>query len=173
MRLFVAIEIPEEIKAPLEAWADRAVAPPEWRIVPSEKRHITLAFLGEVADQDLRGLRIALDEVRLAPMDLRVFGYGGFPDEEAARVFWAGLDGDITQLKELAYAVTLTVQTFAPKIAARRFVPHITLARTDEPQAIGKLSPIDTKIWTADTFCLVESSQTPEGTVYTTLQRYG
>ena len=47
LRLFVALELPEEITAPLARWAGDAFGGhPDLRLVRPESLHVTLAFLG-------------------------------------------------------------------------------------------------------------------------------
>ena len=51
MRLFVALELPAEVRTALAAWGDGA-APAVMRRTPAENLHVTLAFLGARAAAD-------------------------------------------------------------------------------------------------------------------------
>src|SRR5947209_6853018 len=44
-RLFVALELPAEIRAALASWRPRVAG---WRLLPDEALHVTLCFLGWV-----------------------------------------------------------------------------------------------------------------------------
>lgn len=91
-RLFVAIAPPQRAVVALAA----GIAPlhdvpgaPRW--IPPERWHLTLAFLGEVAEPPM--LRPALGSVaaRTAPIALRLDGAGTFPARGAPRVCWIGV----------------------------------------------------------------------------------
>jgi len=83
VRLFVALEIPPAVRENLAALIRdlRAIAPqPKW--VRAENLHITLKFIGEVADTKLEAIRQALGKVRSeAPVTLDFRGLGFFPNE--------------------------------------------------------------------------------------------
>ena len=50
-RLFVALDLPEQVRAGIAAWGRRALADPALRPVGPESLHITLAFLGYAAGE--------------------------------------------------------------------------------------------------------------------------
>jgi RNA 2',3'-cyclic 3'-phosphodiesterase len=52
-RLFVALDLPESVRAGIVAWGRRALADPALRPVRRESLHITLAFLGWVAEKEI------------------------------------------------------------------------------------------------------------------------
>jgi RNA 2',3'-cyclic 3'-phosphodiesterase len=60
VRLFVALELPEAATTALAAFRD-AADPAIWRPVPDEAIHITLAFLGNRPDEDVRTVSAVLD----------------------------------------------------------------------------------------------------------------
>lgn len=94
MRLFVAIVPPSAALAELAA----AVAPlraarPELRWTGPADWHLTLAFLGEVADRVLPDLSVRLERAaRRHPVtELAVHGAGAFPRPSRASVLWAAI----------------------------------------------------------------------------------
>ncbi|MFN2572563.1 MAG: RNA 2',3'-cyclic phosphodiesterase [Gemmatimonadales bacterium] len=101
--------------------------------VRAENIHLSLKFLGEVADtresQLCNALRRAAggrDESR--PLTLQITGFGVFPDYRRPHVVWAGVTPE-PALELLQHTVA---QTFAPlgfPTEARTFRPHVTLAR--------------------------------------------
>ncbi|WP_449064672.1 RNA 2',3'-cyclic phosphodiesterase [Planomonospora algeriensis] len=96
MRLFVALLPPRPVRDELA----RALAPhhghwPQLRWTDPDNWHLTLAFLGEVAEELLPALqtRLARAASRYEPMALAFAGAGAFPSARRSRVFWAGLHG--------------------------------------------------------------------------------
>lgn len=96
-RLFVGIEPGEAARAALSGAlpALRAVSPSsKW--VAEENLHLTVAFLGSVADEGIGPLREALDRAAAghAPVALRLAGGGAFGSRGRPRVLWAGVAGE-------------------------------------------------------------------------------
>ena len=93
MRLFVALEIPSEVRENLaELLKSLRAVSPQIRFVRTENLHVTLKFIGEVPEATLATVRGALAGVRseqIVTLDFR--GLGFFPNERHARVFWAGI----------------------------------------------------------------------------------
>ena len=90
MRLFVALEIPSSVRDNLSAFLSEMRALTErlgekrTRWVRPENLHVTLKFIGEVADAKLTDIRSALSTVSpVAPIDVRFHGLGFFPDEKS------------------------------------------------------------------------------------------
>jgi 2'-5' RNA ligase len=52
-RLFVALDLPEAVRAGIAAWGRKALADPALRPVASESLHITLAFLGWTTEKEI------------------------------------------------------------------------------------------------------------------------
>ena len=78
-RLFVALELPEEVRAQIVAWQARELADPALRPVRPESLHMTLVFLDYQAEKDLERIaEAALGVEALAPdradeaLDVRV-----------------------------------------------------------------------------------------------------
>src|SRR5258706_1512230 len=93
MRLFVALEIPSTVRENLAALLKslRTVSP-QTRWVRPENLHVTLKFIGEVAETKLAGIRGALARVRSEqPVALDFHGLGFFPNEKHPPVFLSGI----------------------------------------------------------------------------------
>jgi 2'-5' RNA ligase len=141
LRLFVAIEIPEDVRAAVEA----AVAlvheeHPRARWVPRANQHVTLKFLGATWPRLVDWVTEAIEGVAdaAAPFETRVEGVGAFPNDRRARVLWAGLDDERGRMAALAGSLDEAARReFAPE--KRAFTPHLTLARFDPPVALGAL----------------------------------
>ena len=95
-RTFVAIAVPELLGTKLTR-LQRLLAPeiPGARWSATPPFHLTLAFLGDVSDVDLKPLceAVAGASADFEPFELRLEGLGVFPDPARARVAWVGLTG--------------------------------------------------------------------------------
>lgn len=129
MRLFVAVEIPQTLHAPLVDGTMR-VATKGWRRSSPEHFHVTLRFLGaveEAALDDVRA-RLAHAAARCAPFAIELAGAGTFGNTRAPHVLWAGVRSSAASLDTLARAVDDALDPLlGPR--DRPFRAHVTLAR--------------------------------------------
>ena len=130
MRLFVAIYPSTEAVHSLHA--AMPPLPPEWRAVPSDQWHVTLAFLGDVADSGVAELddRLARAAGRSSRFDAALARGGSFGSARRARVLWVGVAGERATLARLTDRVTAAVRRTGIELEDRRFRPHVTLARS-------------------------------------------
>lgn len=136
MRLFIAVDPGPAVTARLE----RAVIllrpkAPSARWVAASSLHVTLAFLGEIADPRAPDFSAALGRVaaRHAPLSLRFRGGGAFGAPRKPRVLWVGIEGDRDRLSALQRAVVSEIVPLGYTPEARGFSPHLTLARARAP----------------------------------------
>jgi len=124
MRLFVAILLPGRIAAALGALQARI---PAGRLVPAENLHLTLAFLGEVAEGAAEALHEELSRIRGGPAEVAFEGLvtlgGRVPSVLAAEV--AAGPG----LAALNRKVLGAAHLAGLRPDRQRFRPHVTLAR--------------------------------------------
>jgi RNA 2',3'-cyclic 3'-phosphodiesterase len=142
MRLFVAVEIPQEVKTTLEGFLKplRATAKLSWSRV--DNLHITTQFIGEWPEARLDEIQRALAGVPArGAIDIRVMGIGWFPNERRPRVLWAGIEGNDggDGLRALAGDTREALTKIGVKVEERAFTPHLTLARIREPVPLGAL----------------------------------
>jgi len=141
LRLFVAVEVPEDARAGLA----EAVAPlreqfPKARWVPSQNQHVTVKFLGSTYPRLVEWVSETVSGVadRHEPFTTRVEGLGAFPNGRKARVLWAGLLDAEGRLERLAAGLDEALtREFAPE--KRAFTPHLTVARFDPPVGVEPL----------------------------------
>src|ERR1700681_1095754 len=131
MRLFIAIELPDDLKMAL---GRLKVDVPGTRWVPTEQLHLTLAFLGEVEEKTAGELSEGLALIQTPPFQLCFSGPGCFPDCRRPRVLWAGLEPH-PRLMHLAAEVHGAALACSIPQEERPFSPHITLARLKFPAA--------------------------------------
>lgn len=128
MRLFVAIDVPETVRAELAGLAEPLDGVAWTR---PEQLHLTLRFIGETEQRE--GLEAALERVRVEPFILPVGGIGVFPVRGPAKVLWAGLGRAHTRLFQLRQQVDDALLSVDLGIPMPNFHPHITLGRVGLP----------------------------------------
>jgi RNA 2',3'-cyclic 3'-phosphodiesterase len=185
VRLFVALEIPPDVRDNLAAFLrdmrelseQRGEKCVKW--VRAENLHVTLKFIGEVADTKFESIRSALATVRGdTPIDIQIGGMGFFPDEDSPTVFWTGLDAS-TNLPVLASDIDRALATQGIAREKRAFIPHLALARFAPPGLPEKLRAAIQKnaerrfgSFCARKFHLIESKLKPTGAEYTSLASF-
>ncbi len=124
-RLFIAVEIPEEIKQRLVACRG-GIDGARWQ--SSGQMHLTLRFVGEVDRPQERDVRAALAGLRFPPFQVTLDGIGLFGKARKPRALWVGVD-DPEPLRHLHDKInqSLVGAGFPPE--ERKFTPHVTLAR--------------------------------------------
>jgi len=141
MRLFFAIDLPEELREPFAAVQDDLSAAEGLILTNPEQAHVTMKFLGDVptvdeaaddeptvADAKVAGAG-AVDTVDLSPFEVTVGGLGAFPSTEYISVVWAGVRDGAADLHELAAALETAATDRGFDDADNDFTPHVTLAR--------------------------------------------
>jgi 2'-5' RNA ligase len=133
-RLFVAVELPDDVRAAVIRAADAIRLDPSLGRTPDGQRHLTLLFLGAVEPERVPAIEERIDAVLAvrSPFSITLSGLGQFPERGKARVVWVGVrdaDGD---LSALAGAIKAALADLVPT-EDRPFHGHITVARAREP----------------------------------------
>lgn len=126
MRLFVAIDLPEDFKQQIAA-LQSGIPDAHWS--KPENAHITLSFLGEIAEADMVDIGVALGKITAPAFMLGLKGVGVFGNAKKPRILWAGVTAN-DELVHLQQKVAQVLTRAGVKLEDRRFRPHVTLART-------------------------------------------
>jgi RNA 2',3'-cyclic 3'-phosphodiesterase len=147
IRLFCAIELPAKVRARA---ADHIARLRE--IVPevraswerTEKLHITLKFLGEIAAERVEALSGAASSATLSihPFTLALSGAGAFPPRGNPRILWLGIDDSSGALTRLQSRLEEECASAGFAREERSFHPHLTIARIRAPQGARTLAQI-------------------------------
>ena len=194
IRAFLAVELSQELRAGLATVQQEL----KRRIEPELKRgtriswaqpasiHLTLKFLGDMDEQVIDPLRIAVEQAigsRVA-MTVPLERLGVFPHPQSPRVLWVGPSenwekgAEAKRIAEIHDAIDEVCEGLSFLREARLFSPHLTLARIkmgerhvgvalaksgvlDRPVSLGSLA--------VGSVVLMQSELKPTGSVYTKL----
>ena len=136
-RAFIAVVPPKGVRAGLGKPVGELRAldtKDDVRWVTPDAMHITLAFLGQLAESKAAPLLDALGQTvaEVSSFDLSIGKLGTFGERRrrgGAQVIWVGLEGDVDALGQLYERVSDAVRHVGLRVESRGFQPHITLGR--------------------------------------------
>ena len=165
MRLFVAVDMDPNIRSAVEK-IQRQLEEPGLNVVEPQNLHLTLKFLGEVEEGQVRGIEERLAGIKIAPFEVEYTGVGAFPSMDYIRVVWIGMKG--AGLQELAEKVRNALSEYPDD---HPFSAHLTIARVKyRPQRLKdnlqRLADVKTGRQLVNEFRLKKSMLTPRGPVY-------
>lgn len=180
MRLFVALDIPEETRRAIRELISRlqpVARGAKW--VRPEGVHITLKFIGWVGDERVEKIKECLARVRpRAPIPVAFRNFGFFPNERRPRIFWIGIESG-RELATLASEVETQLAALGIPKEERDFKPHLTLARFKTNEGVPQMQKMlasmpmqDFGAMHATEFHLYQSMLKSNGAIYTKLASY-
>ena len=129
MRLFVGLDLPWPLRTRLSVLAGGI---PGARWIAPENYHVTLRFIGEVASHQAEEIDHALGSLRARGFALVLSGVGTFTRGGKETMLWAGVERS-PHLDFLQSKIETALQRAGLEPEHRRFAPHVTLARLDNP----------------------------------------
>ncbi len=132
MRFFIALEIPSEnLPAFQSIQQSLHTLIPQSKITDVSKIHLTLAFLGE-QDPDLKEKLVQI--IQKAVQGISQFKVtpayiDGFPTLHNPNILWVGVKGDIDKIILIREGIKDGLESLNLPVDARRFIPHITIAK--------------------------------------------
>ncbi len=189
-RTFIALEMHASMQRALGhviEQAERALPALHW--VNPAGIHLTLAFLGELDDDQLA---LAKQATQIASQDFPAFEYrlsglGIFGSPQQPRTIWMGVaDQPIAQLhgsplQNLHRALNRELERRGFSVEKRPFAPHLTLARVKQPLTPGEqqalqrllhtnLLVVDSTPYRVTHLNVMKSELSRSGAIYTALQ---
>ncbi len=133
IRAFIAIDLPDDVRHRLAQVAyklQQQLKPYPIRWVPAKNIHLTLKFLGDVSEHNLRMLThlLAGEAETHRPFEFSVGTLGAFPDMRRPRVIWVGVEAP-KELMALQRGIEQATAKLGYAAETRPFQPHLTLAR--------------------------------------------
>jgi len=142
MRLFVAILFGEPVLDELARVQSHLKTSCEGvRWTPREQLHLTVKFLGEVPDGEVRGVCDAVSRAAGASAAFRVTldGCGCFPPRGPARIVWVGLNEPSGAMLGAAKAVASETEQAGIPTESRPWSAHVTIGRLREDRSGGRI----------------------------------
>ena len=185
MRLFVAVDIDDRTRGQLGAARDaiqgvisHARVPARVTWVRDESAHVTLRFIGEVADAMLPRIHKALRRLTVTPFDVTWDTVGTFGGIRRPRVIWVGPAEVSDAFHAIDQRVNARLDPILGPAPPREFKPHVTLGRIKVPgkgvdweTALAfEFPPCVTRV---DHVTLYQSRLSSKGPTYTSLSTYG
>jgi RNA 2',3'-cyclic 3'-phosphodiesterase len=180
MRMFVAIDLDDRIKAGLPSVAAYAKPRREGgslKFVDPQRAHLTLVFLGEIAspqsDRIIAVMQQPIADVH--PFHMTFGGLGVFPPRGAPRVLWLGVSEGEREVIALQRVVARRLQALGIEPEDRPFQPHLTLGRwrqsrpSDRPSLAAAAQNASTAGMTVDRVTLFESRLSSKGPAHMAL----
>ncbi len=173
MRLFIAVDLPEQIKDYLETVKREFSRYLLAKWVKREDIHITIKFLGEIKDEFVDEIVKRLERIKIKPFRLCIDSIGVFPGERFARVLWVGFD-ESNELVDLRRQIDAKL----PFGDEKEFKAHATIARikkvNNKKGFVEKLREfrIERLCFEVKGFVLYKSTLTPEGPVYEAVEEF-
>lgn len=126
MRLFIAIDFPEEIISAVSA-DSAGIKGVKW--VRPEQVHLTLKFIGDYPADKLDDLVLNLEKISFPRFSLTLSGTGFFPNLRRPSVFWLGVEPSSALNSLKRELEDLLDSQCGISRDEREFIPHVTLAR--------------------------------------------
>jgi RNA 2',3'-cyclic 3'-phosphodiesterase len=173
IRAFLALPLPDDLADRLVPVQAALLLP---RPVPMQDFHVTLAFLGDVREDVLDELHLALEGMRLPATTLAFDGLGTFGGARVENVH-AVIRPD-PALEHLQARVVQLARSLGIRIEKRRFQPHVTLGRgqVDDVAALARamerVGAVTSPAMPALRLTLYRSRLRPEGSLYDPLADY-
>lgn len=172
MRIFTAVEIPEEAKLSIYNLIKNINTEANVKWVKKDNFHVTLKFFGEV--KSLSTLENILKDAvsDFEPFHVSLSGLGAFPSKSRAKVLWVGLGKGENELKDIYKNIEDKAVDLGFKKEERNYTPHITFGRVKK--GILKFPEIEFSYpsFLATKITLFESILKPSGPIYRVINRF-
>lgn len=133
LRSFIAVEVPppvSDLAAAIQDRLQRAGIRGRW--VAPENFHVTLRFLGDMAEDRIAGIVNAMESavIEFEPFSLTVGDIGVFPGKGPPRVIWLGFSEGIGRLEKAHQTLEKALEdTVGIPKEKKSFHGHLTIGR--------------------------------------------
>ncbi|MGC8764291.1 MAG: RNA 2',3'-cyclic phosphodiesterase [Brevinematia bacterium] len=180
MRIFIAIDLPLELKNKISGFVEVLKKKENRGIkyVAAENLHLTLKFIGEIGDKNLKLIIEALSKISFKPFNLELKSTGCFPTFFNPRVLWIGTKDEDSHLFDLYKNIVSNLPEDLIKKDEHDFSPHLTIARFKSKPSNEFINFLksennhDFGEFSVKSFCVYESMLKPSGAVYTKLKEF-
>ncbi|HXV23733.1 MAG TPA: RNA 2',3'-cyclic phosphodiesterase [Alphaproteobacteria bacterium] len=169
IRLFVAVPLPEEIQ---DRVAELCSGLANARWIDHDNFHITLRFIGEVAESRFDDLDMALSAVHAPAFRLKLNGVDSFGNNNGVRAVWVGVAREPALFHLRDKVESALVRAGVPP-EGQKFKPHVTLTRSRQRgdarlgDFIARNSLFQAGPFEVSEFTLFSSFLSQSGSIYT------
>ncbi|UOM33393.1 RNA 2',3'-cyclic phosphodiesterase [Acuticoccus sp. I52.16.1] len=173
-RLFTALTLPEDVRMWMTGLRGGLRGA---RFIDAENYHVTLRFIGDIDEPTADDVVDALSRIRRAPVTVRLCGLGSFGNKKQPHAVWARVE-PTSELMELQADQERALQRIGLSAEARRFTPHVTIARCkgatarDVADWLTLHGGFSAPPFVAETFALLSSRASVGGGPYVTEDVY-
>lgn len=145
------------------------------RYVDPERAHVTLKFLGDIAEESIEPIGNAIKSAsgETPPLTVKLRGIGVFPSMSFMRVIWIGLI--CPELIHIQKRLDKILAAYGFK-KEKNWKPHLTLGRVKSPadkvlirEIVERLKDVEIGSVEVDSIKLKKSELRPGGPIYTDL----
>jgi 2'-5' RNA ligase len=136
MRVFLAIELPENIRSEIYGTVQPYLKKLNCKPVEKENLHVTIKFYGEIPPQRVDEIGKIVSEVTqmFNKFEMEIKGSGVFPETGTPRVLWIGVDKMAQSLlKQMFTEIELRSRKAGFRAETKAYHPHVTVARLKPP----------------------------------------
>lgn len=126
-RLFTGLKIPKQLAAQLSLLRG-GISGARW--IEPEDYHITLGFMGDIDPATADEVVLGLETLHASSISLQVCGLDSFGHKKSRAIFARIEANDV--LAQLQKSHENLLRNIGIPMQARKYVPHITLARTSQ-----------------------------------------
>lgn len=167
LRLFFGLWPDDALRESVAELARRVLRGVKARPVGAAQYHLTLAFIGNVAESRLPEVIAAAVDVEFAPGRLELDRLGYF---RRSRTLWLGPSATPAGLSELAHGLNSRLSAAGLPADRRPLRAHLSLARNVAvPPRLAEVPALD---WRWQSFHLICSDTRPTAAVYTVIQSF-
>lgn len=177
MRTFIAVEIPKDIQKAIGDYVDSIMGSfKDIKWVSPGNLHLTIKFLGEVKESDLKNLNDCVEKAAsdFSPFIMALSNIGFFPSSKNTKVIWIGADGGADNLLDLFQELENFLENLGFDREARAFSPHLTIGRVKKkkkhnypvninPEELPEFEPVKFYV---KSIAIIKSTLTPQGPIY-------
>ncbi len=131
VRAFIAIDFnSKEIQKNIEkVQQELSLTGSTLKMVELQNIHLTLAFLGEISNDQIEVVKSILSSIKFHEFALELRGLFSLPNSNYIRVISSAVKGDLEVLNSIHRELQKQLKSKGFKIDSRKFTPHLTLAR--------------------------------------------
>ncbi|MFZ2804039.1 MAG: RNA 2',3'-cyclic phosphodiesterase [Patescibacteria group bacterium] len=173
MRLFIGLTLPEHVQEELQnAWKMTSGHPAGERPMRSSLWHVTLAFLDEVAEDNIEPLRQIIEKAVARPPGgaFHIKTFETFPKKKPARIVALAEPEKKAEWGRFVMDLRDMVSLVAPNVDRKPWLPHISITRGQKGSLLEAWSqPFDDIAWEPKEVAIIKSAHQQDGSHYTNL----